>query len=358
MFASSWLRPISPRADLVPSSQPSRRGPVRLLSAALLSATALAVATSTAAANPPGNIDCPPGQTPVDGKCVEVGDPAPKGPTVKIDLARQNTDRAGTHVRGYSTATDTSRPMSVQFKIDGVLKSTATANVSRTDVGNHGFDLTVPSARDAGQVCVVATDPENNGRTTVCMGIDRIKQFDATSVSYDTAHDVIEDNEIVELDTVEQENGSTKDQTTTVSGSERLTDTSSWSDTQDLVVHADGKLSIPVVGELGIEVTDTSTFVQNGSTESTHKWSWEQPVVVPAESTLTTTIVITRSTLTVPYTLSGSYEYYSGAKAAGKLDGGTYHGVNNHKLEVHFDPGDASRSGAPQPKPLLLQRVS
>lgn len=71
-------------------------------------------------------------------------------------------------MRGYTTATDTSKPMSVQFKIDGVLKSSATANVSRTDVGDHGYDLTVPSARDGAQVCVVATDPENHGRTTVC----------------------------------------------------------------------------------------------------------------------------------------------------------------------------------------------
>jgi hypothetical protein len=175
---------------------------------------------------------------PVDGQCVDVGDPPPEGPTVKIELARQNTDRAGTHVRGYSTATGTTLAMSVQFKIDGVVKSSGTANVSRADVGRHGFDLTVPSARDAGQVCVVATDPENHGKTTACLGIDRVKQFDATSISYDVDHAVIEDSEVVELDTVRNRNATTVTQRTTISGQHRLTESSSWSDTQNLVVYA------------------------------------------------------------------------------------------------------------------------
>jgi hypothetical protein len=341
--------------------RPSIQRPRPLLGATILSAAAFALAASTAAANPPGNIDCPPGQTAVNGTCVDAGDPPPPGPTLKVDLAQQNTDRAGTHVRGYATATDTSRAMSVQFKIDGVVKSSATANVSRTDVGKHGFDLTVPSARGASQVCVVATDPENNGRTTACRSIDRIKQFDATSISYDTEHAVIEDSEIVELDTVTNTNATSVTQATTVSGSHRLIDTSSWSDTQNLVVYAGGKLSIPVVGDLGVEVTDTSTFVQNGSTEDSHKWAWEQEVVVPAESKVVASITITRSTLTVPYTLTGSYEYDSGAKAAGTLDG-IYHGVNSHGLDVDLRQYglDGSRAAHPaaQPKPLQLQRIT
>jgi hypothetical protein len=125
------------------------------------------------------------------------------------------------------------------------------------------------------------------------------------------------------------------------------------------VVHAEGGFDIPIVGELGIEVTDTSTFVQNGSTEKTRKWAWEQPVVVPPRSKVITTITITRSTLTVPYTLSGSYVYNSGSKVAGKLTGGTYHGVNDHKLIVHMDQedldGNRASNPAPLPLPLLLQ---
>ena len=287
--------------------------------------------------------------------------PAAQGPTVKFELAQQNTDRAGTHVRGYATATDTSQPMSVQFKVDGVVKTSATANVSRSDVGNHGFDLTVPSARDAGQVCVTATDPQNHGHTTLCKGIDRIKQFDATSINYDTAHVVIEDNAIDELDTVTNTNATEVRQTTTISGLERLNDTSSWSDTQNLVVHAEGAFSIPMVGDLGVEVTDTSTFVQNGSQESVKKFSWEQPVVVPAESKVVATVTVTRSTLTVPYSLKGSFEYDSGAKVAGTLSGGTYHGVNSHGLAVELRQTDldGNRVANPvvQPKPLLVQPI-
>lgn len=173
-------------------------------------------------------------------------------------------------------------------------------------------------------------------------------------------HDVIEDSEVVELDTVQTTNGTTVKQSSSVSGSDEVTDTSSWSDTQKLVVHAQGDFSIPVVGELGIEVTDTSTIVQDGSTEREQEFSWEQPVVVPAESTVIATILVTRSTLTLPYTLIGSYEYDSGANVAGKLGGGTYHGVNSHRLRVKLTQvdldGNRAANPAAQPPPLLRQR--
>ena len=348
MFASLSLRPAPDRSSF------------RLLGATVLSVSAFAFAASTAAANPPGDIDCPPGQAPVNGQCVDVGDPPAPGPTLKIELARQNTDRAGTHVRGYSTATGTTLAMSVQFKIDGVVKRSGTANVSRTDVGKHGFDLTVPSGRDASQVCVVATNPENHGKTTACLGIDRVKQFDATSISYDVDHAVIEDSELVELDTVRNRNATALTQTTTVSGHHRLAETASWSDTQNLVVNATGKFDIPMVGELGVDVTDTSTFVQNGSTESSHRWEWEQPVVVAPESQVVAYITVTSSKLAVPYTLTGSYVYDSGAKVAGTLGGGTYHGVNGHSLYVDLQQldldGNPVSNPVPQPKPLLLRR--
>jgi hypothetical protein len=334
--------------------------PRPLLRAAMLSAAVLAVSASAAAANPPGSIECPAGQIPVNNQCVDAGDPPPQGPTVKLELAQQNTDRAGTHVVGYATATDTSKAMSVQYKIDGVVKTSGTANVSRSDVGAHGFDLTVPSGRDASQVCVIATDPQNHGTTTLCKGIDGIKQFDATSITYDTAHDVIEEQDAPdELDTVTNTNGTEVRQKTTISGSETLTDTASWSDTQHLVVHAEGAFSIPVVGDLGVEVTNTSTFVQNGSTESVNQFAWEQPVVVPAMSEVVAHVVVTRSTLTVPYSLKGSFEYDSGAKVRGTLDGGTYHGVNSHNLHTDLEQfdldGNPVTNPVVQPKPLLVQ---
>lgn len=329
--------------------------PLSLVGAAMLSVAALATAASTAAANPPGNLDCPPGQIAVDGHCVSDGDPPPPTPTLKVELAQQTTDRTGVHLRGYATATDTTKALSVQFTIDGVVK-TATANVSRTDVGNHGYDLTIPAARTATQVCVMATDPQDHQHTTICKTIDRVKQFDATSISYDLAHASIDNSSLDQLDTVTQTNATNVRQQTTISGSQRLTDSSSWSDTQDLTVYIAGDVSIPVVGGVDVEVTDHSTFVQNGSTETTRKFSWEQPVVVPAQSQVVTTVTVTRSTLTVPYTLSGSYEYDSGAKVAGTLDG-TYHGVDSHDLEVTITQTDldGARAASPvgQPKPQL-----
>ncbi len=57
----------------------------------------------------------------------------------------------------------------------------------------------------------------------------------------------------------------------------------------------------------------------------------------------------------------GCFEYDSGAKVRGTLDGGTYHGVNSHGLNVDLDQDDldGNRVANPvvQPKPLLVQPI-
>ena len=70
------------------------------------------------------------------------------------------------------------------------------------------------------------------------------------------------------------------------------------------------------------------------------------------------TVAVTKTTLAVPYTLSGDYVYSSGARVAG-TNGGTFTGVNSHDLEVtlrqfNLDGTPAARP-VQQPKASLLK---
>jgi len=89
--------------------------------------------------------------------------------------------------------------------------------------------------------------------------------------------------------------------------------------------------------------------VQNGSTSTTRKFAWSQPVLVPAKSKVVATVAVTKTTLTVPYTLSGDYVYASGARVAG-TNGGTFTGVNSHDLEVTLT--QFNLDGTPAARPV------
>ncbi len=68
---------------------------------------------------------------------------------------------------------------------------------------------------------------------------------------------------------------------------------------------------------------------------------------------------VTPSTLTVPCTLSGSYDDDSGVKVAGTHGGGTYQGVDSHGLRASLQQTNLDGSGAAhpvvEPEPQLLQ---
>ena len=119
-----------------------------------------------------------------------------------------------------------------------------------------------------------------------------------------------------------------------------------------------GGVSIPIIADGKVSVEGSVTFNQNGSTSVATTFGWLQPVLVPAHSRVTATVAVTRSTLVVPYTLSGSYVYRSGTRAPGTA-GGTYSGVNSHDLEVtltqqNLDGTPAARP-VTQPAPTFLR---
>jgi hypothetical protein len=149
-------------------------------------------------------------------------------------------------------------------------------------------------------------------------------------------------------------------QSTTISGEKTTTDTQGWSNTYGLKVTMSGGVKIPFISDFKVTVEGSASWTKNGSTSTTRKFAWSQPVLVPAKSKVVATIAVTKTTLTVPYTLAGDYVYASGTRVAG-LNGGTFTGVNSHDLEVTLTQfnldGTPAATPVPQPEASLLSGV-
>jgi hypothetical protein len=333
-----------------------------LLSAGLL---ALGSTTQMASAEPQCDVPDPPPICDPDRE----PRPPPKpsvSPTGSLDLARQTTDRTGIRVAGWSADGDApTTPLSVRIDVDGSAIQTITAGVSRPDVGAahpkfgsaHGYDVTVPASPTASRVCVTALNVGSGGDRTWCVDVDQVVQFDAYSVSYDTAHATIESSQLEQLDKVKNTNDTSSQQSTEISGSKTVTDTHGWSTSVGIKVTASAKVSWFGLAEGQISVEGSVNFTWNGSHSEARTFAWRQPVIVPARSRVDATVAITRSVLKVPFTFSGDYVYASGARAAGTVDG-LYTGISSHDLEVkltqfNLDGTPAARP-VDQPEPELL----
>jgi len=354
---------------------------VKLSHRITLGAVALAALASTAlpalALPPPGDdppLRCPPGYHKEGDFCVKTL-PAPpqNSPVVSLDLVRQTTDRTGIHVAGKASDADQPQTaLTVRIRVDGVQVKTVTANLPDPPVATqylatippttptgHRYDLVVPAAATAQTVCVTAVNVGSSGSdTTACKTVDAVVEFAGRSISYDLDRLQITALSLDELDRVTNTNQTTVQQSTTVKGEKTVTNKNGWEDTQGVKVTTDVKVGVPILAEGKVTVEGSFTWQQNGEDSTETKFAWEQPVLVPAKSKVVATVAVTKTTLVVPYTLSGDYVYSSGARVAG-TNGGTFTGVNSHDLEVtlrqfNLDGTPAARP-VQQPKASLLK---
>ena len=102
----------------------------------------------------------------------------------------------------------------------------------------------------------------------------------------------------------------------------------------------------------------SSSYTSNGSTTTTNTFTWQQPVLVPAHSTVVGTVTVTRATVTVPYTMTGNLQYSSGALVPGTLDG-TFTGNESYDLQVALTQtnadGTTARAPVQQPAATVLK---
>jgi hypothetical protein len=353
----------------------------RFAGAAAIVGALLATTAPAALALPPVGTDPIPGHCPVgyiwtDDGCVHVIPPPPPGnnPVLKLDVPRQNTARTAVHVSGSATDADApAQALTVQIRIDGTLAATVTANQPDPPVATpyaklgalppvgppgHRYDLNLPAAKGAQQVCVTALNIGSGTNTTACSAIDRVVSFAGNAISYDVDHVQIIDTHLDSLDKVTTSNGTNIQQSTTISGSKTVTESQGWSDTEGVKVTMSGGVSIPFVSDFKVSVEGSLSFTQNGSTQTTRVFSWSQPVLVPAQSKVVANVAVTDSTLKVPYTISGNFVYQSGATAPGTTSG-AYSGVNSHDLEVDLTQfnldGTPAPAPVPQPQPKFLR---
>lgn len=295
-------------------------------------------------------------------------------PVVAVDLARQTTNRAAVRITGSARDADLpAAALTVQVRIDGTLVKTLVANLPDplvkdpgfakalppVGVPGHRFDTTVNAGASPQQVCVTALNIGPAGaNTTLCKPIDRVLEFRAHSISYDTAHTQITATALESLEKVTHTNATNVQQSTSISGSKTVTDTQGWSDSVGVKVTVSGGVGIPLLADGKVTVEGSANFTQNGQTSNSRTFSWQQPVLVPAHSKVVATVAVTKSTLVVPYALSGNFLYTSGFLAPGSTSG-SYAGVNAHDLEVRLDQfnldGTPAAKPAPQPSATLLR---
>jgi len=346
------------------------------LGAVVLAATLAFSAQLALALPPPGDdppLRCPPGYHKEDDVCVKnPAAPPENSPVVSLDLARQTTDRAAIRVTGKASDADQPQTaLTVRIRVDGVQVKTVTASlpdppvatpyvaaIPSTTPSGHSYDVVVPAAPTAQVICVTAVNVGSGSDKTVCKPVDAVLEFAGRSISYDLDRLQIVASSLEELDRVTNTNQTTVQQSTTVKGEKTVANKSGWEDTQGVKITTNVKVGIPILADGQVTVEGSFEWKQNGEDSTETKFDWEQPVLVPAKSKVVATVAVTKTTLVVPYTLSGDYVYSSGAHVSG-TNGGTFTGVNSHDLEVtlrqfNLDGTPAARP-VQQPKPSFLK---
>lgn len=195
--------------------------------------------------------------------------------------------------------------------------------------------------QDDGNFCVYkGTGPgDNRGFVWASMKTDQITDFEITKIDYDVANAKVLQSGPAELYRQTVTNHSTTAQTSTVSGSETVSETSGWSDSLGFKAGAKTsfKTGIPFIAEGEVEVSAevSNTYTWNGSETRSKTWSFSTPVTVPPGGVTSVIITATMSTIAVPYTATGTAVFKSGAKVAGQITG-LYTGTNSHDLTVTF----------------------
>ena len=204
-------------------------------------ALVLFAAAPAALAIPPSDTDpiptCPRGYEMVDGECVRnsppTSPPAWRDPVLVIDFAREGptagrcVSPGGPGPRSAADAAHGPHHDRRRARRDGGGRSVRPPPPD--DYGPfHGFDAVVPASPRPYVVCVTAVNIGAGTDTRVCRDIDYITRFAGTRITYDTSGAEIAESDVETLDQVTHTNDTAVQQSTTVAGSEEVTETRRW----------------------------------------------------------------------------------------------------------------------------------
>jgi len=203
------------------------------------------------------------------------------------------------------------------------------------------IEKTFAIMQDDGNFCIYkGTGPSDQGDYLWGTQVtDALSDFEISSIDYDISKSTIKETTPADIYRQSVVNDTDTQQTSTIQGSESVSEMSGWSSKFGVRVgmKTNFKSGIPLLAEGKVEVSvDVSyEYTWNGSTTHTKSWSFSTPVTVKPKSKVVVVVTVSVSTISVPYTLTGSFVLKSGARISGKVTG-TYTGKNSHNLEVHF----------------------
>jgi hypothetical protein len=203
-----------------------------------------------------------------------------------------------------------------------------------------------------GSLCVCkGSDPAiapdqlwSSGVTDPVASIDQIERID-----YDLEHALVAASRPADLYRETVSNRSGQVQTSMLSGSVMVSDTTAWSDELQAraLAPASFKGAVPVAssGKVVLSSETGHDYIRNGAATSGKTWGFNAPAAVPPNSSMTCLVSAIRTAVIVPYTLHGAFTLASGCRLSGSVDG-TYSGSNCHDLSVTLTTYDPHPAGS------------
>lgn len=306
--------------------------------------------------------------------------PSYASPFVHIDSARQTPALNQVRIIGWTADNDfPTTPLTVSFEVDGNIVSTGIANLIRPDLLTgygvaHGFDVTISASNAPHTIGVLAhnIDPTGTGKlpgtnTLVTTPEDMVDHFDPTGIDYDLADATITSSELLVVDRQTVNNDSNTSETPEVQLAGKTTEKDGWKDDQTVKIGAEEdasatlSVSVPSIASAtastGLKLTQEAdiAFEENGETDTEQDWTWNNPVAVPACTSMAATGSVTQTSLSVPYRMEGSWVWQSGyseVAATGTGPQGTYSGIGGYDFQADFKQSPLPLSSACAIHPL------
>jgi hypothetical protein len=228
--------------------------------------------------------------------------------------------------------------------------------------GNEGWHWGTQMTAEGGQFHAILN---NDGSLCVCKGSDPaiapepVWSSGATNpvacidsierIVYDLADALVVASQPSDLYRETVSNPNDQVQTSMISGSVTVSDTTGWCDELGAGTQGpDGfKGAVPVVSFSKVVMSADAGhgYLRNSAATTPKTWGFNAPAAVPPNSAMMCLVSAIRSSIVVPYTLHGVFTLASGRRVAGSVDG-TYSGSNCHDLSVTLTTYDPTPSGS------------
>jgi hypothetical protein len=169
--------------------------------------------------------------------------------------------------------------------------------------------------------------------------VDPVQSFEIERLDYDVDKSKVVQTRPHDLYRQELNNETSVEQTSSIGGSETLSESSGWTTKFGFKVGTkiNFKTGIPIVAEGKIEVSAevSSEFTWNGSTTRSKTWQYSAQAKVGPRSKVLAVVGVTVSDIIVPFTVKGEVVLRSGRRLRRELHG-TYDGTSSHNLTVNY----------------------